>query len=109
MLALRRQFEDPFEEEKARVGLRQIRQGSRSVSEYVSEFCQLAGVVQDWPEQMGPHWGAPPRDRKEPSWIQSGGTGSRGFIIAKVAKYSLVLGSLCHGDHTGYLLALQPI
>uniref|UniRef100_A0ACB8FER7 Uncharacterized protein n=1 Tax=Sphaerodactylus townsendi TaxID=933632 RepID=A0ACB8FER7_9SAUR len=45
------QFEDPFEEEKAWVRLRQIRQGSQSVSEYVSEFRQLAGVVQDWPEQ----------------------------------------------------------
>uniref|UniRef100_A0ACB8F7F8 Uncharacterized protein n=1 Tax=Sphaerodactylus townsendi TaxID=933632 RepID=A0ACB8F7F8_9SAUR len=31
MLALRQQFKDPFEEEKARVGLWQIRQGSRSM------------------------------------------------------------------------------
>uniref|UniRef100_A0ACB8GEL3 Uncharacterized protein n=1 Tax=Sphaerodactylus townsendi TaxID=933632 RepID=A0ACB8GEL3_9SAUR len=56
MLALQRQFEDLFEEEKARVGLRQIRQGSRSMSEYVSEFRQLAGVVQDWPEQVKIHF-----------------------------------------------------
>uniref|UniRef100_A0ACB8F7F9 Uncharacterized protein n=1 Tax=Sphaerodactylus townsendi TaxID=933632 RepID=A0ACB8F7F9_9SAUR len=61
MLALRQQFEDPFEEEKARGGegsarLQQIRQGSRSVSDYVSEFGQLAGVVQDWPEQVKIHF-----------------------------------------------------
>uniref|UniRef100_A0ACB8E6Y8 Uncharacterized protein n=1 Tax=Sphaerodactylus townsendi TaxID=933632 RepID=A0ACB8E6Y8_9SAUR len=54
--ALRRQFEDPFEEEKARARLRQIRQGSRSMSECVSEFHQLAGVVQDWPEQVKIHF-----------------------------------------------------
>uniref|UniRef100_A0ACB8FWN5 Ubiquitin carboxyl-terminal hydrolase 12 n=1 Tax=Sphaerodactylus townsendi TaxID=933632 RepID=A0ACB8FWN5_9SAUR len=51
MLALQRQFKDLFEEEKARTRLRQIWQESRSVSEYVSEFCQLARVVQDWPEE----------------------------------------------------------
>uniref|UniRef100_A0ACB8F0U8 Uncharacterized protein n=1 Tax=Sphaerodactylus townsendi TaxID=933632 RepID=A0ACB8F0U8_9SAUR len=55
MLALRQQFEDPFEE-KARVRLRQIRQGSRSVSEYVSEFCQVAGVVQDCLRQVKFHF-----------------------------------------------------
>uniref|UniRef100_A0ACB8F7T0 Uncharacterized protein n=1 Tax=Sphaerodactylus townsendi TaxID=933632 RepID=A0ACB8F7T0_9SAUR len=47
---------DPFEEEKARARLRQIRQGSRSMSEYVSVFRQLAGVVQDWPEQVKIHF-----------------------------------------------------
>uniref|UniRef100_A0ACB8FSM6 Uncharacterized protein n=1 Tax=Sphaerodactylus townsendi TaxID=933632 RepID=A0ACB8FSM6_9SAUR len=50
------QFEDPFEEEEAWVRVQQIRQGSQSVSEYVSEFCQLAGVVQDWPEQVKIHF-----------------------------------------------------
>uniref|UniRef100_A0ACB8FX06 Uncharacterized protein n=1 Tax=Sphaerodactylus townsendi TaxID=933632 RepID=A0ACB8FX06_9SAUR len=56
MLALWRQFKDPFEEKKVRARLRQIRQGSRSVSEYVLEFRQLAGVVQDWPEQVKIHF-----------------------------------------------------
>uniref|UniRef100_A0ACB8ECN9 Uncharacterized protein n=1 Tax=Sphaerodactylus townsendi TaxID=933632 RepID=A0ACB8ECN9_9SAUR len=56
MLALRQQFEDPFKEEKARARLRQIRQGSRSMSVYISEFHQLAGVVQDWLEQVQIHF-----------------------------------------------------
>uniref|UniRef100_A0ACB8GF30 Uncharacterized protein n=1 Tax=Sphaerodactylus townsendi TaxID=933632 RepID=A0ACB8GF30_9SAUR len=55
-LALRRQFKDPFEEEKARAQLRQIQQGSQSVSEYISEFRQLARVVQYWPEQVKIHF-----------------------------------------------------
>uniref|UniRef100_A0ACB8EM87 Uncharacterized protein n=1 Tax=Sphaerodactylus townsendi TaxID=933632 RepID=A0ACB8EM87_9SAUR len=56
MLALRQQFEDPFEEEKAHARLQQIRQGSLSMSEYISEFHQLAGVVQGWPEQVKIHF-----------------------------------------------------
>uniref|UniRef100_A0ACB8F1W0 Uncharacterized protein n=1 Tax=Sphaerodactylus townsendi TaxID=933632 RepID=A0ACB8F1W0_9SAUR len=36
--------------------LRQIRQGSQSVSEYISEICQLAWVVQDWLKQVKIHF-----------------------------------------------------
>uniref|UniRef100_A0ACB8E785 Uncharacterized protein n=1 Tax=Sphaerodactylus townsendi TaxID=933632 RepID=A0ACB8E785_9SAUR len=50
------QFEDPFEEEKPWVRLWQIWQGFRSVSEYVLEFRQLAGMVQDWPKQVKIHF-----------------------------------------------------
>uniref|UniRef100_A0ACB8EC95 Uncharacterized protein n=1 Tax=Sphaerodactylus townsendi TaxID=933632 RepID=A0ACB8EC95_9SAUR len=50
-------FPHPPEFPKANsVRLRQIRQGSRSEREYVSEFRQLAGVVQDWPEQVKIHF-----------------------------------------------------
>uniref|UniRef100_A0ACB8F075 Uncharacterized protein n=1 Tax=Sphaerodactylus townsendi TaxID=933632 RepID=A0ACB8F075_9SAUR len=49
-------FEDPFEEEKAHARLRKIRQGSRFMSEYVSEFRQLAWVVQDWLGQVKIHF-----------------------------------------------------
>uniref|UniRef100_A0ACB8E711 Uncharacterized protein n=1 Tax=Sphaerodactylus townsendi TaxID=933632 RepID=A0ACB8E711_9SAUR len=56
MLALWWQFEDPFQVEKARARLQRIRQGTRSMADYVSEFRQLAGVIQDWPEPVKIHF-----------------------------------------------------
>uniref|UniRef100_A0ACB8ETF0 Uncharacterized protein n=1 Tax=Sphaerodactylus townsendi TaxID=933632 RepID=A0ACB8ETF0_9SAUR len=54
-LALRWQFEEPFQE-KAHPQLWQIWQGSQPVSEYISESRQLARVVQDWPELVKVHF-----------------------------------------------------
>uniref|UniRef100_A0ACB8F0I6 Uncharacterized protein n=1 Tax=Sphaerodactylus townsendi TaxID=933632 RepID=A0ACB8F0I6_9SAUR len=47
---------DEFEEEMAHPQLRQIWQGPQPMSEYVAESCQLAGVVQGWPELVKVHF-----------------------------------------------------
>uniref|UniRef100_A0ACB8FC15 Uncharacterized protein n=1 Tax=Sphaerodactylus townsendi TaxID=933632 RepID=A0ACB8FC15_9SAUR len=49
-------FKGPFQEEKARPRLQRIRQGTRSVADYVSALWQLARVIQDWPEPVKIHF-----------------------------------------------------
>uniref|UniRef100_A0ACB8FBZ1 Uncharacterized protein n=1 Tax=Sphaerodactylus townsendi TaxID=933632 RepID=A0ACB8FBZ1_9SAUR len=82
MLAPRRQFEDLFEEEKARARLRQIQQGSRSVSEYIFEFRQLAWVVQDWPKQVKIHFFREGLHPELAQWAMSAATETAGQPLA---------------------------
>uniref|UniRef100_A0ACB8FFV8 Uncharacterized protein n=1 Tax=Sphaerodactylus townsendi TaxID=933632 RepID=A0ACB8FFV8_9SAUR len=44
------QLEDPFQEEMVHTRLQKIWQETQRVSEDISQFCQLAGAIQDWPE-----------------------------------------------------------
>uniref|UniRef100_A0ACB8FT61 Uncharacterized protein n=1 Tax=Sphaerodactylus townsendi TaxID=933632 RepID=A0ACB8FT61_9SAUR len=56
MSALCRRFEGPFQEERAKRKLQNLRQGMRLVADFTSEFCQLAGQIRDWPEPVLVHF-----------------------------------------------------
>uniref|UniRef100_A0ACB8F7K9 Uncharacterized protein n=1 Tax=Sphaerodactylus townsendi TaxID=933632 RepID=A0ACB8F7K9_9SAUR len=49
-------FEDPFQEERVRRKLQNLRQGTRSAADFTLEFRQLAGQIRDWPEPVLIHW-----------------------------------------------------
>uniref|UniRef100_A0ACB8G3T1 Uncharacterized protein n=1 Tax=Sphaerodactylus townsendi TaxID=933632 RepID=A0ACB8G3T1_9SAUR len=52
LLAVHCRFEDPLAEEKARAALQRLRQGNRSVSDFVAEFRRLASRLRGWPEMV---------------------------------------------------------
>ncbi|XP_025031017.1 retrotransposon Gag-like protein 3 [Python bivittatus] len=52
LTALRRRFEDAGLVTQARAQLSTMRQGTRSLGEYVLEFRGVAGLLPDWPEQF---------------------------------------------------------
>uniref|UniRef100_A0ACB8F0H3 Uncharacterized protein n=1 Tax=Sphaerodactylus townsendi TaxID=933632 RepID=A0ACB8F0H3_9SAUR len=52
LVALRRRFEEPLAEEKARMALQRLRQGDCVVSDFVAEFCRLASRLRGWPEMV---------------------------------------------------------
>uniref|UniRef100_A0ACB8FFT6 Uncharacterized protein n=1 Tax=Sphaerodactylus townsendi TaxID=933632 RepID=A0ACB8FFT6_9SAUR len=52
LLALRWRFEDPLTEERARAALRRLCQGTRSVSDFATEFCRLTSRLRGWPEMV---------------------------------------------------------
>ncbi|KAK9407417.1 Retrotransposon-derived protein PEG10 [Crotalus adamanteus] len=52
MQELQNPFEDPTETRKADAKIRTIRQGKRTVAEYIREFCSLVAQVRWWPKHM---------------------------------------------------------
>uniref|UniRef100_A0ACB8FTC5 Uncharacterized protein n=1 Tax=Sphaerodactylus townsendi TaxID=933632 RepID=A0ACB8FTC5_9SAUR len=73
MSALRQRFEDPFQEERMKQKPQNLQQGTRSVVDFTSEFCQLAGQIRDWPEQVLIHFYKEALDPEIVQWGMMGG------------------------------------